>query len=382
MVTLIPSIRTRSTPFTACVETDTTNSISGYTIYNHMLLPVSFNDMESDYWHLRKSVQIWDVSAERQVTIKGKDAEKLVQMMTPRFIGNIKIKQCYYSPLCDEFGGIVNDPIILKLDNNHFNLSIADSDVLLWAKGLAYANKMQVDVFEPDINPLAVQGPKSDALMAKIFGENIVKLKFFYFDYFQYKNHPLMIARSGWSKQGGFEIYLDNRELAHNLWQDIMNAGKEFDIRQGSPHLIERIEGGLLSYGNDMTLANNPYEVRLDKYVTLDNNDIAISKKALLDIHTKGITQRIEGIIIETETTLPPMRYAWSVQNNQNEKVGQVTSLCYSPALKKYIALAMINIADSNDHIQAPNHHQLYVKTSEGTETIKISDLPFDIPPI
>lgn len=337
-----------------------------------MLLPVFFNDMVDDYWHLRQHVQLWDVSVERQVSIKGKDTARLVQMMTPRDISKCQIKQCYYAPLCDEFGGIVNDPIILKLAEDHFWLSIADSDVLLWAKGLAYGLKLDVMIEEPYVNPLAVQGPKSDALMAKIFGDTVTKLRFFWFDYFQYKNHPFLIARSGWSKQGGFEIYMDNQDLAHDLWQHIMRVGQEFNIRQGCPHAIERVESGLLSYGNDMTLEHNPFEARLDKYVTLQHDTMSLSQSALRDIQHQGVSQRIEAIFIDGEK-LSGLRYRWDIKNKHDVICGYVTSMAYSLLFQSNIALAMISATATYD--------DLYVTTTDGDRKITVSpNFPFDLP--
>ena len=380
MPEFIPSLRTRSTPFSKYVEADTQNAITGYSVYNHMIIPVSFKNTIDDYWHLKKDVQLWDVSVERQVTIKGKDAHKLVQMITPRFIGNMKIKQCFYTPLCDEYGGIINDPIILKLDDDYFNISIADSDVLLWVKGLAYGCGLNVNIFEPDISPLAIQGPKADNVMVKIFGDTITQLNFFHFDYFYYKKHPFLIARSGWSKQGGFEIYFDKPELAQDLWYDIMEVGSEFNIRQGCPHLIERVESGLLSYGNDITLANNPFEVRLDKYVNLDKADGAISKQALMDIREKGIHQRLEAIIIDSDTELPSMRFAWDIKNKNNEKAGYVTSFCFSPALKKYIALSMIKTKHSERHLKGSLKYPLHIELEDGQKQAEITGYPFELP--
>jgi len=171
------SRRIRRTPYTDKVEGC---GVSGFTVVNHMLLPKLFNKtVEEDYWHLRENVQIWDVSCQRQVEIIGPDAEKLVQIMTPRYIGNMKIGQCLYIPLLDENAGMINDPVLLKLEHNHFWLSIADSDVLLWTKGLAYGFNYNVKILEPDVYPLAIQGPKAEALMASIFGDKVKEIKIF-----------------------------------------------------------------------------------------------------------------------------------------------------------------------------------------------------------
>ena len=199
------SRRLRSTPYTDRIENQ---GVSAYTVYNHMLLPASFKSLESDYNHLKKYVQVWDVAAERQVEISGKDSAKLVQLMTCRDLSKSKIGKCYYAPLIDAEGLLVNDPIINKLAEDKWWLSIADSDVIFFAKGLAAGNKFEVKITEPNVNILAVQGPLADNLMIKLFGEEIRQLKFFNFNYFNFKNNKYFIARSVWSKQGGFEIYV------------------------------------------------------------------------------------------------------------------------------------------------------------------------------
>jgi dimethylsulfoniopropionate demethylase len=207
------SHRTRRTPFSDRVEAA---GVKAYTVYNHMLLPTVFRSVEEDYRHLKTHVQVWDVGCERQVEIAGPDAARLVQMMTPRDLGKAVVGQCLYAPLVDEAGGLVNDPVALKLAEDRFWLSIADSDVLLWAKGLALGGKLDVTVTEPDVWPLAVQGPKADTLMARLFGDSVREIGFFRFRRLPFQKHEMVVARSGWSKQGGFEIYLDRAELGRS----------------------------------------------------------------------------------------------------------------------------------------------------------------------
>ena len=239
------SRRIRRTPYT---EKVIEAGVSGFTVVNHMLLPKSYKaTVEEDYWHLSKNTQIWDVSCQRQVQIKGEDATKLIQLMSPRSIKDMPIGKCYYYPMIDENAGMINDPVLLKLSENKYWLSVADSDVLLWAKGLAVGRNFKVDIIEPDIYPLAIQGPRSEELMSSIFGEKIKKLKFFHFSFFEFEGTKQIIARSGYSKQDGFEIYLKGFSLGKKLWETIWEAGKDFNISPGCPNLIDRIEGGLLS---------------------------------------------------------------------------------------------------------------------------------------
>jgi len=252
MALIAPSRRLRRTPFSDGVEAA---GVKAYTIYNHMLLPTLFDTIEADCAHLKRAVQVWDVACERQVELRGPDAGRLMQMLTPRDLQLMQIGQCYYVPIVDETGGMLNDPVAVKLAEDRYWISIADSDLLLWVKGVAYGYRLEVLVDEPDVSPLAVQGPKADALMARVFGDAVTKLRFFRFGWFEFQGVAHVIARSGYSRQGGFEIYVAGAQHGMPIWNALMQAGADLEVRAGCPNLIERIEGGLLSYGNDMTRA-------------------------------------------------------------------------------------------------------------------------------
>jgi len=229
------SRRVRRTPFSFFNEEQ---GVKYYTVYNHMLLPTAFSSVENDYWHLKQHVQIWDVACERQVQLAGPDAARLLQSMTARDLRKMADCQCLYAPLVDEAGCLINDPIAIKLDDQRYWLSIADSDVLLWAKGLAFGAGLDVTLTEPDVWPLAVQGPKSDDLAAKIFGDEVRALRFFRSGWFRFRDHPLLVARSGWSKQGGFEIYVDDWALGAELLSALWDAGQPLNVKPGCANLI------------------------------------------------------------------------------------------------------------------------------------------------
>ena len=291
------SRRLRSTPYTSRIEKQ---GVTAYSSYNHMLLPAAFGSIEDSYHHLKKNVQVWDVAGERQVEITGKDSAKLVQLMTCRDLSKSKDGRCYYCPIIDDRGGIINDPVVLRLNNNRWWISIADSDVILFAKGLAIGNKFDVQIFEPEVNIMAVQGPKSFKLMEKVFGEEITKLKFFGFDYFDFKGTKHLIAQSGWSKQGGYEIYVENTSSGLALYDHLFEVGKEFDVKPGCPNLIERIESALLSYGNDMDNNDNPFECGFDQFINLDSDVIFLGKENLKKIKSEGIKRKLMGVQIDT----------------------------------------------------------------------------------
>ena len=336
---LAASCRIRSTPYTRCVEA---LGVSGYSVVNHTILPKGFkNSVEEDYWHLKQHVQIWDVSCQRQVEVKGPDASHLAQLMTPRDLSNAEIGQCLYAPMIDEKAGMLNDPVILKLAADHFWFSIADSDVLLWAKGLAVGLDLDVFVDEPDVSPLAIQGPKSDDLMQEVFGPTVRDIGFFRFEKLNFKGRSLVVARTGYSKQGGFEIYLDDSELGEELWGSLWQAGQKFNISPGSPNLIERVEGGLLSYGNEFNRNNNPLECGFEKYCKLDGSIDYIGLPALQQIHQQGPQRQVRGILFDGDAC-PACRTPWPVLMG-DIKVGQITTAIWSPLFEANVALGMID---------------------------------------
>ena len=360
------SRRVRSTPYTSRIENQ---GVTAYTVYNHMLLPAAFGSLEESCDHLKKNVQIWDVAAERQVEISGKDAAKLVQLMTCRDLSKSKVGRCYYCPLIDENGNLVNDPVILKLAEDRWWISIADSDVIFFAKGLASGNKFDVKIFEPIVDILAVQGPKSFDLMEKVFGEKMKELKFFGFDYFTFNGAKHLIARSGWSKQGGFEIYVENTNSGLKLYDHLFEIGKEFNVRPGCPNLIERIESGLLSYGNDFDNNDNPFQCGFDKYIDLETDINFLGKDKLKKIKEKGIDRKLMGVQIDLTKIL--LTSSLNIKNNDGNIIGELRSACYSPHFKKVIGIAMIK----EPYCKASSSGTIEIDGN--SLALKVCDLPF-----
>ena len=362
------SRRLRRTPYTASAESA---GVTSFSVVNHMLLPTSYGQpVEEDYWHLREHVQIWDVACQRQVHIAGQDAEKLVQWMTPRDISHSKIGDCLYVPITDETGGLINDPVLLKLADERFWLSAADSDLLLFAKGLALGGRFDVSVEEPDVSPLAIQGPKAEALLCDLFGNHVSEIEFFKFGWVEFAGTRQLIARSGYSRQDGFEIYLNDGHLGSALWDAVWKAGQTYNIKPGYPNLIERIEGGLLSYGNEMTREHNPFEVGLGRFCNLNGTVDYLGRDALQKLSVNGVARQICGILFNGDPC-PTCTEAWSVSVGTRH-VGQVTSAIWSPRLKRNVGLALID-RDFWDVGQP-----VVVRSEDGTVRAgEVSTLPF-----
>jgi dimethylsulfoniopropionate demethylase len=331
------SRRLRGTPYTSRIEKQ---GVTAYTVYNHMLLPAAFGSLEDSYHHLKKHVQIWDVAGERQVEISGKDSAKLVQLMTCRDLSKSKDGRCYYCPILDDEAGIINDPVVLRLNENRWWISIADSDVILFAKGLAIGNKFKVKITEPNVDIMAVQGPKSFKLMEKVFGDKITKLKFFGFDYFDFQGTKHLIAQSGWSKQGGYEIYVENTKSGLDLYDHLFDVGKEFNVKPGCPNLIERIESALLSFGNDMDYLDNPYECGFDKFINIDSDINFLGKERLKEIKAEGIKKKLMGIKLDVKEV--SLSGSLDLKDDKDNIIGELRSACYSPHFGKVIGIAMM----------------------------------------
>ena len=331
------SRRVRSTPFTKKIEEQ---GVKSYTVYNHMLLPTSFSNVDEEYLHLKKDVQLWDVSVQREIEISGKDAHQLVQLMTCRDLSKSKVGSCYYVPLIDSNGGMVNDPLIYKLEDNIWRVCIADSDVLLYAKGIAAGKKLNVKIFVENIDTLAVQGPKSFKLMEDVFGKEISELKFFKYNFFKFKNNKFLISRSGFTKQGGYEIHIENAKAGLELYDYFFEVGKKYNIKPGAPNHAERIEGGLLSYGNDMLISDNPFECGFEKLVHLNDNVEFIGKDSLKKILKNGIKRKLMGVKINSDTL---NLTSVDLLNKKKQIIGNLRSAAFSPTFKKIVGIAMIN---------------------------------------
>ncbi len=343
---------------------------TGFSVYNHMYIPRDFGDPEQNFWNLIEKSILCDVAVERQVEITGPDAYKFTQLLTPRDLSNISIGQCKYVLITNNEGGILNDPVLLRLAENHFWLSLADSDVLLWAQGVAVNSGLNVNISEPDVSPLQLQGPTSKDIMVKLFGESIKDLKYYWFKEFDLDGIPLIVSRTGWSSEFGYELFLRDGSKGNDLYEKIMNAGKEHGLQPGHTSSIRRIEGGMLSYHADADIHTNPFELGFDRLVSLDNDIEFIGKAALKKIKAEGIKRKQVGLEINCEPLSGPNTTFWPIKKNNNE-IGKVTSAVYSPRLKKNIALAIVNIKNSEIGTD------LEVETNKGKFTAKIVEKPF-----
>ena len=344
----------------------------GFSVYNHMYIPRDFGSAEENFWNLINHAILCDVAVERQVQITGPDAAAFVQYLTPRDLSKLAVGQCKYILITNQEGGILNDPVLLRLAENKFWISLADSDVLFWAQGVAVNAGFDVHICEPDASPVQLQGPQSLAIMQKLFGDDIAELKYYWLRHMNLNGMDLVVSRTGWSSERGYEIYLQDNKRGTELWDMIMEAGQEFGLKPGHTSTIRRIEGGMLSYHADMDINTNPFELGLDRLVNLDVPHDFIGKSALRKIKDGGIKRKQIGLIIEGEPLSAPNTRFWPLQaEGVHEEVGHVTSAVYSPRLENNIALAMVSV----EHSQIG--HILKVDTNHGTRSAQIVEFPF-----
>ena len=318
----------------------------GFSVYNHMYIPRDFGDPVQNFWNLVNHAILCDVAVERQVEITGPDAANFTQYLTCRDISDCEVGQCKYLLITDEQGGVINDPILLKLAKDRFWLSIADSDVLLWAKGVAIHAKMNVKISEPDVSPLQLQGPRSREILRAAFGDGPAELKYYRFMKFDWDGVPLVISRTGWSSELGYEIFLCDGKKGDALWEYIMGVGKPLGLMPGHTSSIRRIEAAMLSYNADVTLDDNPYELGMDRLVNCDSEVDFIGKKSLKDIRSKGVSRKLVGLEIFGDPILESNNERWPIYVN-GKRAGYVTSAIHTPRLNKNIALAMLSEKNS-----------------------------------
>jgi aminomethyltransferase len=345
--------------------------VKSFSVYNHMLIPAHFGDPDAEYQRLMTGVAMWDVAAQRQVQIIGPDAARLVQYITPRNLAGTRVGQGRYVPICDHDGWIINDPVLLKLAEDRFWLSVADSDLHLWCQAIARERGWQAVVSEPDVSPLAIQGPRAEAVTAALFGDWVRDLRYFGFTETALDGIPLVLARSGWSKQGGFELYLTDASQGDALWERVATAGAPYGIGPGAPNDIERVESGLISYGSDIrwqVIPADPFEMGMGGLVDLGRADDYVGRAALQAIAARGPRRRRTGFWVEGRPDFPghplPVHLG-------GQAVGIVSEMLYSPRLGRSIAVGLLR-ADLGDDTPG-----LTVALDKGAAGLRPTPLPF-----
>jgi aminomethyltransferase len=344
---------------------------TSWDLYNHMLIPTLYDDDVKEYWHLLNHVTLWDVAVERQVEITGPDAARFTQLLTPRDLSTTAVGQCKYVLICAPDGGIVNDPILLKLADDRFWLSLADSDALLYAKGVQAFAGMDVELHEPDVSPLQVQGPRSKEVIRALFGDEVMDLRYYWCTQTEVDGIPVVVSRTGWTGEVGYEIYLCDGSRGIDLWDRVMEAGRPFDIRAIAPSDQRRMEAGIFNYGNDMDITNNPFEVTgLERLAELDNDNVVVARDALERIAAEGTRRKLVGVTIDGPPLPMWLEDFWPVSVDGQE-VGRLTSASYSPRLDLNMGYAWVPIELAGEGVP------LTVVSPQGEMAATVASLPF-----
>lgn len=361
-------IRVAKSPFFD--ETVAAGAVS-FSVYNHIWLPTSYGDAEAEYWRLIKTVTMWDVACQVQVELAGPGAGELAQAVVCRDLTGMEIGQGRYAPMADHRGRLINDPVILRVDEDRWWLSLADSDMLFWCRAVAAERGLDAEVTQPEVFPLAVQGPRAADVMADLFGGWVRDLPRFRFRPASADGIEVLLARSGWSGQGGFEIYLLGRERGSDLWRLVAEAGRPWGIGPGAPNYVERMESGLLSYRADTDDDSDPFEAGLERFVNLDSGVDFIGRSALEDIRRSGPRRRRVGLFIDAPPVSPP-EHPWPITaGGSGDAVGTVRAAARSPRLDRNIGVALL------DTPWARPGTEVTVQTPTGTRTAQVNPLPF-----
>jgi aminomethyltransferase len=359
--------RNRRTPY---YEAEQRHSPLGYTVYNHMYFPIRFDTFEAEFEALLNDVTVWDVSVERCLEISGPDGFTFAQLLTPRDLSKCAVGQAKYVLIVDGDGGIINDPVLTRMDENTFWFALASSDALLFARGLknAYPD-LDVTIKEADVAPMQIQGPRSKDLMRDLIGDEVLDIRYYYFKQFSIDGIPVVVTRTGWTSEVGYEIYLTDTSKGTELWEKVMKAGEPYNVRPTGPSDIRRIEGAIFNWGADMTYENNPYEMGLDRLVDELPEQASISIAALKRIKADGVSHKINGVEFDGDPFPGLNNVKWPVTDG-GRQIGKVTSAIYSPRLGKNIGYAWLP-ADRREGAS------ITVQTEWGERSGTIVEMPF-----
>ena len=359
--------RYRKSPF---FEATRRAGCQAWGIYNHMYIPNYYDDPLVEYRSLTNDVTLWDVSVERIVEITGPDASEFTNRLTCRDLTKCAVGQCKYVLITAEDGGIVNEPVLVRVGENQWWLALSDSDAGLWARGYAVGSGLDVKVREPEVYPVQVQGPKSKDVMTALFGDSITDIRYYWSIETDLDGIPVVISRTGWSAEIGFEIYLRDPSRGEELWERIMEAGEPHRIRPIAPSQIRRIEAGIFRYGADLTIENNPFEIMGLERLVEDQSADYIGKEALMRIKAEGVSQKLVGFVLdggEPVAGRPDIAPAYQ----DGKEIGRLTVLVWSPRMERNIGYVWVPI-----ELAAPGN-KLEVDTLNGTATGETVALPF-----
>ena len=360
-------------------------------VYNRVYHPRGYVRNEDggamvEYEALVNDVTMWNVAVERQIRVEGPDAEAFVDYVITRDATKIPPMRARYVILCNEEGGILNDPVLLRLSDDEFWFSVSDSDLMLWLQGVNVGKRFDVTIGEIDVCPVQIQGPKSIDLMTDLIGPDAAEIPSYGLWSGTVAGCDVMVSQTGFTGEKGYEIYLRDATLhAETLWNAVLEAGKEHGLAVIAPAHHRRVAAGILSWGQDMDSETLPFQVNLGYQVPRTKAGDYVGRQALeaaragLEAGSPPWSQRLVGLVLGGK---PIDDYApdfWLVLGaTGDDPVGYVTSPWYSPELETNIAMAYVPNALSELgtvlRVQLPDR---YADTPGEPVDAEVVDMPF-----
>jgi aminomethyltransferase len=324
------------------------------TVYNRMYHPRGYVKPEDggamvEYDALVNHVTMWNVAVERQIRVKGPDALKFTNYVITRDASRIEVMNGKYVILCNSKGGVLNDPILLRVAEDEFWFSLSDSDIMFFLQGVNHDKKFDVTIDEIDAAPVQIQGPKSVDLMADLVGEAVRDIPYYGLMEAKVGGRDCIISQTGFTGEKGYEIYLKDATLyADDMWNAVLETGKKHSLRVIAPAHHRRIAAGILSWGQDLDSETYPFQCNLGYQVPRKKTDDYIGKEALeamrakMEAGDKPYSNQLVGFVLGGK---PIEEYApdfWLVSEDGSTPVGYLTSPWYSPELETNIAMGYV----------------------------------------
>jgi len=360
------------------------------TVYNRIYHPRGYVRPEDggamvEYEALVNRVTMWNVAVERQIRVKGPDAEAFTDYVITRDATKIEPMHGKYAILCNEKGGVLNDPVLLRLSEDEFWFSISDSDLLLWLQGVNVGKKYDVEIDEIDVCPVQIQGPLSEDLMAKLAGEELREIPYYGLMECKVGGADCVISQTGFTGEKGYEIYVrDAHANAEKMWNAVLEAGEEFGLMVIAPAHHRRIAAGILSWGQDLDHETSPFQVNLSYQVPRNKKSDYIGKeelerqRAIIDEGNAPFKMKMVGITLGGKEITNYAPDFWLVTDTEDKEVGYVTSPWWSPELETNIALAWVpweaSEVGTKYKVKLPDE---YSETPGVSVDAEIVDVPF-----
>ncbi len=340
-----------------------------FMVYNHMYMPMDYGrDPSEDYEAITQTATLWDVGAERQAELRGPDALRLADYLSPRRLDDLEVGACRFTPVCDERGEVMADCIVLRPWTDVVWFSHSDADLDLWAHGLARALGADVQVTQPDVAPMQVQGPRAANVLRPLVDHDLASLERFRCVATTVAEVPAVVSNTGWSREPGFEVYPLGDDRAVEIWDAIVEAGRPHGLLVTGPNLNRAVEQGITDTQYRMNSGMNPFEAGLGRLLDLDGGAF-VGREALLRVRSEGQRRKTVGLLVDGEP-FPRFEDFWPLADSAGDEVGHVRWAVFSYALESNIAVALVEV-------HAPENGSFIVRAPDAERAAILHPIPF-----